>query len=115
MSISHIRRDYEGRPLLEDDAGDDPFALFARWFDEAREVEPDPTAMTLATASRSGQPSVRTVLMKGYDASGFVFFTNYDSRKARELAENNQASLLFFWRSFERQVRVDGTVVKVSD
>jgi pyridoxamine 5'-phosphate oxidase len=113
MSISHLRRDYPGKPLLEADAGDDPLALFARWFDDIRDLEPDPTAMALATATRDGRPSVRTVLLKAFDAGGFVFYTNYDSRKARELAENNQASLLFFWRSLERQVRIDGPVEKV--
>lgn len=115
MSISHLRRDYEGRPLLEAEAGDDPGALFRRWFDEVRDVEPDPTAMALATASRDGRPSVRTILLKGVDDRGFSFYTNFDSRKARELDENNQASLLFFWRSVERQVRIDGVVERVSD
>lgn len=115
MSIANIRREYLGRPLLEEDAGPDPFALFERWFSEAREVEIDPTAMALATATRDGRPCVRTVLLKAFDASGFVFYTNFESRKAREIAENNRVSLLFFWRSHDRQVRVDGVVEKVSD
>lgn len=115
MTFSHVRRDYPGRPLLESEAGDDPRALFTRWFDEIREVEPDPTAMALATATRDGRPSVRTVLLKDVDDRGFVFYTNVDSRKAHDLAENNRASLLFFWRSLERQVRIDGAVERVSD
>ena len=73
-----------------------------------REIEPDPTAMALATATREGRPSVRTVLLKGVDERGFVFYTNYNSRKAREIEESGRASLLFYWRSVERQVRVDG-------
>jgi pyridoxamine 5'-phosphate oxidase len=114
MSISDVRREYLGRPLLEEDAGPDPFALFERWFDEARGVEPDPTAMALATATRNGRPSLRTVLLKGYDRTGLVFYTNYNSRKARELAENPHASLLFFWRAFERQIRIDGVAEKIT-
>src|SRR5688500_7737252 len=106
MTISHLRRDYLGQPLLESEAGDDPLGLFQRWFDAAREAESDPTAMALATAGRDGRPSVRTVLLKGVAGDGFVFFTNYDSRKARDLAENPRASLLFFWRAADRQVRI---------
>ena len=115
MTIANLRRDYLGKPLLEEDAGSDPFALFERWFADAREAEPDPVAMTLATATREGRPSARTVLLKGFDARGFVFFTNYNSRKAREIADTHRATLLFFWRAHERQVRIDGTVEKVSD
>src|SRR5262245_6314093 len=114
MSISSIRREYPGEPLLESTAGTDPVVLFARWFERAREAEPDPTAMALATAARDGRPSVRMVLLKDFDPRGFVFYTNFDSRKARELAENPQGSLLFFWRSFDRQVRADGAVERVS-
>jgi pyridoxamine 5'-phosphate oxidase len=114
MTISNLRRDYLGKPLDEADAGDDPFALFTRWFEEAREVEPNVTAMTLATATLTGRPSTRTVLLKDFDHRGFVFYTNYRSRKARELAENNRASMLFFWPLHERQVRIDGTTERVS-
>jgi len=114
MSIAHLRREYLGRPLLEEEAGLDPLALFERWFAEAREAEPDPVAMTLATATRDGRPAARVVLMKEFNSRGFVFYTNYDSRKAQELAENNRASLLFFWRAHERQVRIDGRVEKVT-
>jgi pyridoxamine 5'-phosphate oxidase len=114
MSIANLRREYLGKPLVEEEAGGDPFALFERWFAEALQTEVEAVAMSLATATRDGRPRVRTVLLKGFDARGFVFFTNYESRKARDLAENNRASLLFFWRSLERQVRIDGVVEKVS-
>jgi pyridoxamine 5'-phosphate oxidase len=114
MTIANLRRDYLGKPLLEDEAGLDPFVLFERWFADAREKEPDPVAMTLATATRQGRPNARVVLLKGFDARGFVFYTNYNSRKARELGETQRATLLFFWPSHERQVRIEGTVEKVS-
>lgn len=114
MTISDLRREYLGQPLVEDEAGHDPFALFDRWLTAARGAETDPTAMALATATRDGRPSVRTVLLKGYGPDGFVFYTNYTSRKAGEMAANNRVSLLFFWSGPERQVRLDGTVDKVS-
>ncbi len=114
MKVSDIRREYLGQPLLEEEAGDDPFALFERWFLSAREGEFDPVAMSLATCTREGPPSLRTVLLKEFDPRGFVFYTNYNSRKARELAANPRAALLFFWPSHERQVRIDGAVEKVS-
>ena len=115
MTLGDIRRDYEGAPLDVARSKADPFAQFALWFEQVREAEPDPTAMTLATCTLDGQPSARIVLLKGVDARGFVFFTNYDSRKAREIAATLRASLLFFWRSAERQVRINGSVSKVSD
>jgi len=114
VTISDLRRDYPGKPLLEDEAGADPLALFERWFEQVRASEVDPTAMSLATATRDGRPSLRVVLLKGFDRRGFVFYTNYESRKARELMENSQASLLFYWPSYNRQVRIDGIVEKVS-
>jgi pyridoxamine 5'-phosphate oxidase len=114
MSIANIRRDYLGTPLLEAEAGLDPFTLFERWFNDAREKEFDPVAMTLATATRDGKPNARVVLLKGFDTAGFVFYTNYNSRKARELAETGRAALLFFWPTHERQVRIEGSVHKVS-
>ena len=83
MSLADIRREYLGQPLSETESDADPFAQFARWFAQVRELEPDPTAMALATATRDGRPSVRTVLLKGVDDRGFVFYTNYNSRKAR--------------------------------
>jgi pyridoxamine 5'-phosphate oxidase len=115
MSLADIRRDYQGEPLSETESDADPFRQFARWFDQVRALEVDPTAMALATATTDGRPSVRNVLLKDVDARGFVFYTNYNSRKARELAATGRASLLFTWRSVERQVRIDGAVEKVSD
>ena len=115
MSLGDIRREYAGDPLDEAHVDPDPFRQFATWFDQARTAENDPTAMALATATRDGRPSVRTVLLKGVDARGFVFYTNYHSRKAREIDQTGRASLLFVWRSVDRQVRVDGRVEKVSD
>ena len=115
MSLGDIRREYAGDPLDEAHVDPDPFRQFATWFDQARTAENDPTAMALATATRDGRPSVRTVLLKGVDTRGFVFYTNYHSRKAREIDQTGRASLLFVWRSVDRQVRVDGRVEKVSD
>lgn len=92
----------------------DPIALFAQWFAEAKASEPnDPEAMALATATAQGAPSVRMVLLKGHDARGFVFYTNLESRKGGELAENRQAALLFHWKSLRRQVRIEGVVEPV--
>ena len=110
-----LRADYARAGLDEKDVARDPYEQFARWFDEALRAQlPEPNAMILATADTAGQPSARTVLLKGYDARGFVFFTNYDSRKGRELAQNPQASLLFVWLELERQVRLEGDVAKIS-
>jgi pyridoxamine 5'-phosphate oxidase len=114
MSLADIRREYLGEPLSETDSDPDPFRQFAIWFEQVRDIEPDPTAMAVATATRDGRPSVRTLLLKAVDDKGFVFYTNYNSRKAREIAESSRASLLFYWRSVERQVRIDGVVEKVS-
>ena len=114
MTLADIRREYLGEPLSETESDADPYRQFTRWFEQIRNLEPDPTAMALATATQDGRPSVRTVLLKAVDERGFVFYTNYDSRKARELAETGYASLLFYWRSLERQVRISGAVEKVS-
>jgi pyridoxamine 5'-phosphate oxidase len=114
MSIADIRRDYSGDPLSETESDPDPFRQFARWFEQMRDREADPTAFALATATPDGRPSVRTVLLKGVDDRGFVFYTNYNSRKARELDATGRASLLFYWPSLVRQVRIDGTVEKIS-
>ena len=93
----------------------DPIAQFARWFGEALSARlPEPNAMTLATATSDGQPSARTVLLKGYDARGFVFYTSYASQKGRELAANPRAALVFYWAELERQVRISGTVERVT-
>jgi pyridoxamine 5'-phosphate oxidase len=114
MTIANIRRDYSGDPLGETESDSDPFKQFARWFEQVRDREADPTACALATAAADGTPSVRTVLLKGADDRGFVFYTNYNSRKARELDETGRAALLFYWPSLVRQVRIDGTVEKVT-
>jgi pyridoxamine 5'-phosphate oxidase len=101
--------------LTEATARQDPIAQFAQWYDEARAVEkPLPHAVALATADDAGNPSLRMVLLKDFDAQGFVFFTNYHSRKGRELEKNDRASLLFYWGSLERQVRIEGRISKVS-
>jgi pyridoxamine 5'-phosphate oxidase len=115
MTPGDLRREYAGEPFDEAHAHTDPFAQFATWFEQVRATEQDPTAMALATATRDGRPSVRTVLLKGVDPRGFVFYTNYHSRKAREMDQSGRASLLFVWRSVDRQVRVEGGVEKVSD
>ncbi|MCB0727587.1 MAG: pyridoxamine 5'-phosphate oxidase [Ignavibacteriae bacterium] len=113
-----IRKDYvfnEKNELSESLISKDPFTLFTEWFDKALESDPsEANAMSLATSTRDGKPSVRTVLLKGYDKNGFLFFTNYNSRKGQELEENPFASLLFFWKSLERQIRISGKTEKVS-
>jgi pyridoxamine 5'-phosphate oxidase len=97
-------------------SGDEPFALFADWFDAAKSAEPnDPNAMTLATADAAGAPDARMVLLKGVDERGFVFYTNTESAKGLQLAANPQAALLFHWKSLRRQVRVRGPVERVLD
>jgi pyridoxamine 5'-phosphate oxidase len=102
-------------PLLESTAGSDPFALFGRWFDAAAAHQPDPEAMAVASADRQGRPSVRMVLLKSWDEDGFVFFTNRDSRKGRELTDNPFAALLFHWEPTARQIRIEGAVEPTSD
>ncbi len=115
MDLDRLRQDYEGRPLDEADAGGDPLALFSRWFDDAVAAQlPLANGMTLATVDHHGQPSARVVLLKQADPDGFVFFTNYASRKGRELADNPRAALLFWWPPLHRQIRIEGTVSRVS-
>ncbi len=115
MTFSDIRREYRGAPLSDADSDADPVRQFTRWFDQVRDLETDPTAMALATATRAGLPSVRMVLLKDLDERGFVFYTNYGSRKARDIGETGRASLLFYWSSLLRQVRITGHVEKVSE
>jgi pyridoxamine 5'-phosphate oxidase len=115
MELPDLRREYRLGDLAEDHTDADPIVQFRRWLEEAVAHDPlDPTAMTLATADAQGRPSARVVLLKGYDERGFVFFTNYDSRKGRELAENPHAALVFYWPAFDRQVRIEGTVERVA-
>ena len=101
--------------LRETDVDPDPLKQFARWFDDAQHAGLiEPSAMSLATASREGTPSVRLVLLKGFDDRGFVFYTNYQSPKARDLLENPRAALVFWWDALQRQVRITGDVARVS-
>jgi len=115
MSLADLRKDYSLAGLTEKDLARDPFRQFEKWFQEAEGAKViEPNAMTLATTSRDGRPSARTVLLKGVDGRGFVFFTNYESRKGRELEVCPRATLLFPWLALERQVTVEGPVAKVS-
>jgi pyridoxamine 5'-phosphate oxidase len=115
MSIADIRRDYARARLDETDVSHDPFVEFARWFAQAQEAQvPEPTAMTLATSSADGHPSARVVLLKGFDQRGFVFFTDFRSRKGMELEANPRAALVFWWGELERQVRITGGVALAS-
>jgi len=115
MSIADLRMDYRRGGLDESEVAADPFAQFASWFAEARAAElPEPNAMTLATSTPDGIPSARIVLLKGVDERGFVFYTNYQSQKGRELASNPRAALTFYWAELERQVRIAGAVARVS-
>ncbi|HXL72521.1 MAG TPA: pyridoxamine 5'-phosphate oxidase [bacterium] len=114
-SIAHLRREYRSRALLEKDAPRNPLTLFQRWFKEALQSKVfDANALALATVSDSGIPSNRIVLLKGLDPQGFIFFTNYQSQKGKEIAKKAVASLLFFWPQLIRQVRIDGKVEKIS-
>jgi pyridoxamine 5'-phosphate oxidase len=115
MSIADHRKNYSRPPLLEADVDPDPFRQFRAWLEEALTAGgAEPNALTLATATPDGQPSARTVLLRGIDDAGLVFYTNYDSRKGRELAANPRAALVFYWPELERQVRIEGTVERIS-
>ncbi len=114
-NIADIRKDYQLQRLLEREVANNPFEQFNRWWDDAIKSELDEVnAMTLATASASGIPSARIVLLKSATADGFVFFTNYNSHKGKELEENPFACLVFFWKELERQIRITGTIEKIS-
>lgn len=114
-SIADLRRDYTLAGLRRADLDPDPITQFSKWLEQAVAANfSDATAMTLSTVDGSGQPSGRIVLLKAVDKNGFTFFTNYDSRKGRELSANPKASLVFFWAELERQVCVMGSVTKVS-
>jgi len=115
MNIADLRQEYMRSGLSESQAEADPLRQFERWFeDAARAGLPLPNAMTLATVGASGKPSARIVLLKGIEREGFVFYTNYRSRKAAELATSGAATLVFLWSELERQVRIDGAVEKTS-
>ena len=114
LNIADLRHEYQRASLSESDVDLDPLRQFQRWLDEAIASQlPEPTAMTLATAGADGTPAARIVLLKGVDAGGFVFFTNYQSRKGTELAARPEAALLFHWVELERQVRIDGVASRV--
>ena len=114
--IASIRKDYQLAVLDEQVAGDNPFAFFHKWFAEAQIADAEEVnAMTLATVNNAGRPHARIVLLKGLDDKGFVFFTNYNSEKGRDIAENPNVSLVFFWKELERQVCIEGIAEKVSD
>ncbi len=116
INIADVRREYARRGLRRRDLAADPVEQFLRWLDEAQATVPeDFTSMVLATADRSGRPSARVVLLKGCDARGFVFYSNHDSRKGREIGDNPRAALVFYWPAFDRQVRVEGRVEAVSE
>jgi pyridoxamine 5'-phosphate oxidase len=115
LNLADLRKDYAKAELNESDVNQDPVIQFKKWFEEATHaLVPEPNAMSLATVSSSNKPSNRIVLLKGYDESGFVFFTNYESRKGKELSLNPYASLLFFWPELERQIRIEGITEKIS-
>ena len=112
--IFRLRREYARAGLKESDAEEEPVELFRRWFDEALAANlNEPNAMTLATATPDGRPSARVVLLKGFDERGFVFYTNYEGRKARELEANPRCALVFYWGELERQVRVEGRAGRI--
>lgn len=115
-TIADLRQDYKLHALLEADANPDPIGQFQTWFNESVAAQlPEPNAMTIATATPDGIPSARVVLLKGLDDRGFVFFTNYDSHKGQELQANPHAAIVFLWTELERQVRIQGTVERISE
>lgn len=114
--LADLRKSYTRGSLSESQVSANPIEQFRTWFDQARAAEcPEPNAMTVATASREGIPSARIVLLKDVDERGFIFFSNYDSHKGRELSENPHAALLFHWHELERQVRIEGSVEKLPE
>ena len=114
MSLADLRKDYTLSGLNENDLARDPYRQFEKWFQEAEAAKViEPNAMTVCTSTRDGRPSGRTILLKGVDGRGFVFYSNYESRKGRELHENPNAALVFPWLALERQVIAEGTVTKV--
>lgn len=113
--LQNLRQDYRAASLDISDVETEPFKQFAKWFSEALEVSTDePNAMTLATVSAEGKPSARVVLLKGFDNQGFVFYTNYSSKKGQDLLQNPNAALCFWWYALERQVRIEGIIEKVT-
>ena len=113
MDLSSMRQGYESSGLTKDQLNSDPFLQFEGWFEEASTSEPIPNAMSLATVGKLGTPTLRTVLLKMFDENGFVFFTNYKSRKAIQIDENPNVAMLFNWVAMERQVSINGVVEKI--
>jgi pyridoxamine 5'-phosphate oxidase len=115
VSLADLRKEYTLARLQREDLLPDPIEQFQIWFAQALNAQlHEPSAMTLATATQDGQPSARIVLLKGVDERGFIFYTNYESQKGRELTENPQAALAFYWPELERQIRISGSVSKLS-
>lgn len=115
QSIAQMRRNYTKDGLLEKDLNTNAIEQFSTWFNDARNSKIlEPNAMTLATADKSGLASARIVLLKSFDEKGFIFFTNYESRKGKEIAETKKGTLLFFWDILERQIRIEGKIKKIS-
>lgn len=115
MSLADFRNEYDKFDLPEHQLTAEPRPLFERWLDEAIRLEaPEPTAMSLSTVNAEGMPSSRIVLLKGFDDKGVQFYTNYDSHKGQDLAQNPKACLLFFWPTLQRQIRIEGLVTKMS-
>jgi pyridoxamine 5'-phosphate oxidase len=115
-NLQNLRQDYRSAQLNENDVDANPMEQFRKWFADALSAKLyEPNVMTLATADSDSKPTARIVLLKGFDENGFVFFTNYESKKGQDLMENPQAALVFFWAELERQVRIEGVVSKVDD
>ena len=115
-TIADLRIDYTKSGLVETDVDPNPFKQFKKWFDQALAAQlPEPNAMTLATVSQDGKPRARIVLLKNFNEQGFVFYTNYNSQKSQEIAQNPSAALIFWWAELERQVRIEGNVEKVAE
>ncbi|AFZ83857.1 pyridoxamine 5'-phosphate oxidase [Candidatus Kinetoplastibacterium blastocrithidii TCC012E] len=116
MLLSNLRQDYTKGNLIEKDLKTSPFEQFELWFNHVLEEKiPDPNAMVLSTVNNKEEPSSRIMLLKDFDCKGFVFYTNYDSRKGHDLEYNSNACLLFFWQSLERQIRINGVIKKIKD
>lgn len=116
MKIADIRKEYQLETLSEQDATSSPFLQFDKWWQQAIDSKiEEVNAMTLATVNSEGKPSARIVLLKGYHSEGFVFFTNYSSRKAQDIEFNNNVALVIFWKELERQIRIEGRVEKISE
>lgn len=115
QGIAMLRREYDGKPFDESSADPNPFTQFELWFEDAvRHIDQDPNAMILATADASGQPTARTVLLKGFDEQGFLFYTNYNSRKSKAIEQNSKVALTFYWPDLMRQIQIHGSAEKVS-